>query len=1410
MNLERKYPITLEEDQNPLLEDSILKDKLPEPPFPKPNKRAYLDVSFLSSILFMWVTDLAKENLKRPFEQDSHQDLRERDNSDSQYRLLKQNWERYKGSTNRLYKALFRTYRGRMLTGLFLNLIPVASVFMVPIIVSVTINFIGLPEPTYWQKVALLVSIVAIKMLCGLLEEYVLFFYQLLGLNASSGLGVLIFDKCLRFSPLCDKRHSIGSIQNHFEIDRVKISTCLKAVSTLTMLPIELIAAIYVLYYLIGISFLAGFGVMLLAALITMCMGEVYTVYETQFLEKKDQRIKKLNELLGSIRYVKMSGFEEEIAEKVAEVRREEIKLLKKKRIALLFMVFADKYSSYVITLAVFSMFLLLGNDLTPDKIFTTATMLFSISYPIKDASAAITSLLDAHVSIQRLEKFLNAEEIDLSILKFKQKDESSSSNALEISNGTFYWLGQESDLKEKECEDEGIQGKEKPENGETAKDQTDSAQKGQETTKDLKVELPGNEEGEESDETREILGNGIEATVAKFESKAAESKTEIKYALKNINMNISKGKLTAIVGPTGCGKSSLLYALAGEMKFDAQNPPVVKIYGHMSFLPQKPWLINATLKQNILFESPFDKNKYQQVIKMACLDQDIAALNKGDNTEIGERGINLSGGQKARVALARALYTESDIYLFDDTLSALDINVGTYILRECILDYLRDKTRLLVTHNMDYLKCCDHVIVMKEGAVEWQGTYQELLANNSILKLVNDAFSVLESTQGSKHVADESQNEEEEKYERLAHEVSIRKNSEVAIAHHATHNFTGGSISDITLLDSARERISFNNASGLILEEERETGRVKWTIYKLFMKYYGNLAFWVVYFAILIAYEISLNAGYVYLSYWGNNYSPDTKFAHLKIFTFIILGQGLSLLLRMIYTLFRSIQISRRVHNEMLGSVIRAPIPAFFDRVPIGRIVNRFSKDIEDIDSQLTMEFDCFTHHTAIFLADIIICAWGSSPFLILTGLLFFVACFYYHNLYDALYRELERLASIAKSPIVTHFSESIRGLAIIRSLKSEKRCFEKLEYFINEELKNRIVSSGLESWFTQRCALSSTLVMIPVFVALIFFKEELGVTPSIAGLLALYSLTLEFDVRFMLASSVTFQKTLVALERCSSYCNVKPEKTKIRDDSVNKPAGRWLAKGKVKVQDLQIRYREDLPFVLKSVSFEIKPGEKIGVVGRTGSGKSTLISALLRVIEASSGSIFLDDINIASIDLKELRQSITLIPQEATLFDGTMRENIDLLHRHSDQEIWAVLESIGLKKTLEDRNGLDSKVEDSGDNFSAGEKQLISIARGFLTKNKLVLVDEASSNIDMETEKFFLQSIKDKFHDCTVLMIAHRLNTIIDFEKILVLQEGEVVEFGPTQELLRNEQSIFSKMVREAEKTQNEISRL
>ena len=1400
----------------------IPEQKKDQPRQPKPKNRAYLEVNCLSYFLFLWITVLAKKNLKQPIEQDSHLDLRERDSSDYQFRLLKKNWERYKGSSNRLYKTLFRTYRTKLIIALLLNVILAASLLLTPIIVDVMIRFIELPRPTFWQNMAVLVGIVSVRLLLTLLEENVWFFYQKLGLNASSGLSVLIFDKCLRFSPLCNKQHSVGSIQNHFEIDRVKLSACMNTTPALITLPIGLGVGIYILYNLIGASLLAGFGGMVIVAVLGVCLGAWYTKCENKFLGKKDQRIKKLNELLTSIRYIKMSGFEDKSVEKVTRARREEIQLLKKKFTIMQVLLFINWYAPLVILLAVFSMFLLLGNELTPEKMFITMSMIYTLSFPLRDASSAITDLLDAHVSIKRIERFLNAEEIDLSFLEFKQKDESSC-NAIEVSNGTFYWLGQEADLVEKKNRVED-KFREEEKGGQEkgfcrSQDKKPSFKSREPLQQFKKIELSENKAHQKDSIPTEILDNDEEAAVAKFE----ESKTAIKYALKNINLNIQKRKLTAIVGPTGCGKSSLFYSWAGEMKFDLQNPPVVKIYGHMSLLPQKPWLINATLKQNILFDSPFDENKYRQVIKMACLDQDIAALDNGDDTEIGERGINLSGGQKARVALARALYTESDIYLFDDTLSALDIHVGTYILRECILDYLRDKTRLLVTHNVNYLKFCDHIIVMKEGAVEWQGSYEELLANNHILKLLKNKedrlcsinCSLEESPPERIKIRGGSLEEETEKRESSTNEITAPKKVTSAIAIDSNLNSpknlliaskTANTWNTISTYPTSRDATTGNKGAGLVVLEERVTGKVSWRIYKLFIKYFGHFSFWIIYLMIFLFYVASINASPIYLTFWANRYSADTKFHYLKIFIFINLGLGVVMLIKMFYVLFRSLRISRKVHAGMLRSVIRAPIPTFFDRVPIGRIINRFSKDIEDVDSELVVNFDYFMELFGAFLSDIIICAWGSSPYIIIAAVLFILACRYYHKLYRAFYRELERLALIAKSPIVAHFSESLRGLAVIRSLKVEKQCFKKLEFQVNEELKNLVVMTGLKRWFTQKCAISSTLIIIPVFVALIFFKEKLGITPAIAGLLAMYSLTLEVDVRWMLRGSVDFEKTLVSLERCSSYCSLEPEKSKIINTEANKSAGRWLTQGKIKIQNLSIKYREELPLVLKSVNIEIKPGEKIGIVGRTGSGKSTLLSSLLRVIEVNSGSILIDDVDIASLHLKELRQSITFIPQEATLFDGTIRENMELLHRYPDHEIWGALESIGLKKTFEDRNGLDSKVEDGGDNFSAGEKQLISIARGLLMKNKLVLVDEASSNIDMKTEKFFLRSIKEKFHDCTVLMIAHRLNTIIDFEKMLVLQDGEVVEFGPTEELLRNDQSMFYNMVTEDRRSSRE----
>ncbi|KAJ9691138.1 hypothetical protein PVL29_013352 [Vitis rotundifolia] len=848
------------------------------------------------------------------------------------------------------------------------------------------------------------------------------------------------------------------------------------------------------------------------------------------------------------------------------------------------------------------------------------------------------------------------------------------------------------------------------------------------------------------------------------------DSKVE-KPTLSNINLDIPVGSLVAVVGGTGEGKTSLISAMLGEL------PPVsdasVVIRGTVAYVPQISWIFNATVRGNILFGSDFESARYWKAIDVTELQHDLDLLPGHDLTEIGERGVNISGGQKQRVSMARAVYSNSDVYIFDDPLSALDAHVAQQVFSNCIKEELKGKTRVLVTNQLHFLPHVDRIILVSDGTVKEDGTFDDLSKNSKLFqKLMENAGKM------------EEQVEENECRENLSNNKSKpTTNGEVnELPKNAIHSNKGK-----------------EGKSVLIKQEERETGVVSWKVLMRYKDALGGL--WVVtlLFACYVLTEVLRVLSSTWLSIWTDqSKSKDYRPGYYNlIYAFLSFGQVMVTLGNSFWLITSSLHAAKILHNVMLNSILRAPM-VFFHTNPIGRIINRFAKDLGDIDRNVAPSANMFLGQVWQLLSTFVLIAivstislWAIMPLLIL----FYAAYLYYQSTS----REVKRLDSITRSPVYAQFGEALNGLSTIRAYKAYNRMASINGKSMDNNIRFTLANISSNRWLTIRLETLGGLMicLTATFAVMENSREENPVAfASTMGLLLSYTLNITSLLSGVLRQASRAENSFNAVERVGTYVDLPSEAPTIVES--NRPPPGWPSSGSIRFEDVVLRYRPELPPVLHGISFKISPSEKLGIVGRTGAGKSSMINALFRIVELERGRIWIDEYDIAKFGLTDLRKVLSIIPQSPVLFSGTVRFNLDPFNEHNDADLWEALERAHLKDVIRRNSfGLDAEVAEGGENFSVGQRQLLSLARALLRRSKILVLDEATAAVDVRTDALIQKTIREEFKTCTMLVIAHRLNTIIDCDRILVLDAGQVEEYDTPEELLLDEGSSFSRMV-------------
>ncbi|KFQ15007.1 Canalicular multispecific organic anion transporter 2, partial [Leptosomus discolor] len=1329
---------------------SCFKEKPPffSPVNTDPNPCPELTSGFLSRLTFWWFTSMAILGYKRPLEDKDLWSLNEDDTSKIIVQQLSKEWDKekaeckqkedvtYRKKSNHVLnhvvdgpeeaevlirdkkhnrkpsflKALLRTFGPYFLIGSFFKLIQDLLSFVNPQLLSALIGFIKNEDaPAWWGFL-----IAALMFVCAVLQTLILhqhFQYCFVtGMRLRTGITGVIYRKSLVITNSAKRSSTVGEIVNLMSVDAQRFMDLMTFLNMLWSAPLQIFLALYFLWQALGPSVLAGVAVMVLLIPFNSAIAMKTRAFQVEQMRYKDSRIKLMNEILGGIKVLKLYAWEPSFSEKVLEIRKNELRVLKKSAYLNSLSTFAWISAPFLVALTTFAVYVSVNekNVLDAEKAFVSLSLFNILKFPLNMLPQVISNIAQTSVSLKRIQQFLSHDELDPNCVETKVI---APGKAISVTNATFSW------------------GK------------------------------------------------------------------ELKPSLKDINLLVPSGALVAVVGHVGCGKSSLVSALLGEMeKLEGE----VAVKGSVAYVPQQAWIQNATLKDNILFGQAPNEQKYQGVLEACALKTDLEVLPGGDQTEIGEKGINLSGGQRQRVSLARAVYSNSDIYLLDDPLSAVDSHVAKHIFDKVIGPdgVLKGKTRILVTHGISFLPQVDHIVVLVDGKISEMGSYQDLLKQNK-------AFAEFLRN----YALDEDIEEDEPTI--LPQHCPVcpfsLNDSFVLTRQLSVVSSEGGECPNKM---STKRRVCEkkpaepplprkNPNEKLIQAETTETGMVKLTVFWQYVKAVSPVISLVICFLYCCQNAAAIGAN-VWLSDWTNepviNGTQHNTAMRIGVYAALGLLQGLIVLICSFTLAMGGINAARTLHAALLENKFHTP-QSFYDTTPTGRIINRFSKDIYVIDEVIPPTILMFlgTFFTSLSTMIVII---ASTPLFAVVIVPLAILYFFVQRFYVATSRQLKRLESVSRSPIYSHFSETVSGASVIRAYGRVKSFIDISDLKMDENQKSCYPGIVSNRWLGIRVEFVGNCIVL--FAALFAVVGKNSLNAGLVGLSVSYALQVTLSLNWMVRMTSELETNIVAVERIKEYSETETEAPWIIEGK--SPPEDWPSKGELEFVNYSVRYRKGLDLVLKGLNLQVHGGEKIGIVGRTGAGKSSMTLCLFRILEAVKGEIKIDGVKISEIGLHDLRSRLTIIPQDPVLFSGTLRMNLDPFNKYSDEEIWKALELSHLKRFVSSQPSmLDYECSEGGENLSVGQRQLVCLARALLRKTRILILDEATAAIDLETDDLIQMTIRTQFEDCTVLTIAHRLNTIMDYTRVLVLDNGTIAEFDTPANLIASK-GIFYSMAKDA----------
>lgn len=1164
-------------------------------------------------------------------------------------------------------------------------------------------------------------------------------------MRIKAAITVLVYRKSMKISPKSRNKFGIGMINNLAQQDANTISLVFWFIHYSWNAPMQLCLCLYLLYRQIGVGAFVALATLILSVPIQGQLASATSMLSKESGKFSDRRVKFINEVFSGIRIIKLMGWEGSFLSKILEARV--LELDTKRKIALMSAAMSTLMMASPILVALFSFAVSTstGSSMTPSTAFSSLTLFNILRLPLMILPMLLGSLASANASLDRLSTFVSSE--DMIDYRDEVMCSDKKEHAAEFVDATLAWMRRSVDVEEKE--DVATSSKSTP--------------------------LPSTTK-----------------TVKESEKEAALPPAA---SLHDINLSIPRGKLTVVMGAVGSGKSSLLSALLGEMERWEGRVSLSESRSSIAYAAQQPFILNASVRNNILFGLDADEERYNAVLDACALRPDLDVLPSGDSTEIGERGVNLSGGQKARVSLARAIYSSCSLVLLDDPLSAVDAHVAKHLVDNVLKGKLLEgRSIVLVTHQVALsAPIADFIVVMDAGRVSQSGTFASLNAGGSETLFSSMLTVATSKTSAVKSGGEQGQEEQAVKAD-SKEDVSIKPSKEiVSVTVNPLEEIKKTKTDSSTVVPGAK----------IITDEDRLRGGVPLHVYGSYLASLGVVAL-----LLIVLTLAAVNVGGVatdwFLGFWSTDSLSKPVGFYIGIYAAII---GATIILNLICNVawaYGGVNAASALHQKMLTRVLRAP-SSFFDTTPLGRILNRFSTDVATVDATLPGSFSSYMSMATRILSTVIVQAIilpftliGSIPI----GFCYSIVQSFYRNSS----RELKRLDATSKSPIYAHISETLSGLTTIRAYGGEQRFQQQCQKRIDSNNQAVYIANMINRWLGLRLDwIGALLVGATGIVAVVTAGQ---INAGLIGLAIAYALSVTGMLNWMVRGSTETETHLASVERIQHYASIPVERPAVIED--NRPPQEWPQKGSLSFKNLSARYRPELEPVLKGISFEVKAGQKIGVCGRTGSGKSSLMLTLFRVIEADSGSIEIDGIDIACIGLDDLRSKLAIIPQDPTLFAGTLRYNLDPMNQCTDDQLMSALNKVdGLKAAADTLGGLTGKVTEGGENLSVGQRQLVCLCRALLRQAKVLVLDEATASVDSKTDEMIQKLLRtDDFKETTVLIIAHRINTISDCDSVLVLDQGKVQEFGNPRELVKKEDGAFAKLVERSEGNRSKSS--